>query len=405
THLNTHCDALMEDAAANIQREVIPVDAPNLGFEVAADDLPAGWGVEPFVWPLEETNPNVYTHEIVPEGRTGNALKISSPTGADVGVYVDVPVKPNTTYLLTGWIKTENLENMGGGYGAVIDILTFGRTRTIRGTSDWTWVERRFNTGPKEEIRIQCHLGRWGQYKGTAWFDDLRLVELGDISPSAVVAETVFRHIGAGGLDQAALSVLEQLNNTTPAIRDLALSSFAENWPTGQRPAAAADDNAYRTMLADKLDAPQKNALEKLLQRWRGETVPIEEPRTAGRTVLLQTELNTLKFAQDTLTVQAGEEITLVFENLDAMPHNVVIGMPGTLETIGGAADALARTGQGAEQAYVPTIESVLTASPLVDAGKSVSFTIQVPTTPGDYPFICTFPGHWRIMNGILRVE
>jgi azurin len=22
----------------------------------------------------------------------------------------------------------------------------------------------------------------------------------------------------------------------------------------------------------------------------------------------------------------------------------------------------------------------------------------------GDYPFVCTFPGHWRIMNGVLTV-
>jgi azurin len=30
--------------------------------------------------------------------------------------------------------------------------------------------------------------------------------------------------------------------------------------------------------------------------------------------------------------------------------------------------------------------------------------TIKLPNVPGDYPYICTFPGHWRIMKGILRV-
>ncbi|MCB1209408.1 MAG: hypothetical protein KDK97_08785 [Verrucomicrobiales bacterium] len=23
----------------------------------------------------------------------------------------------------------------------------------------------------------------------------------------------------------------------------------------------------------------------------------------------------------------------------------------------------------------------------------------------GDYPYLCTFPGHWMVMNGVLKVE
>ncbi len=123
------------------------------------------------------------------------------------------------------------------------------------------------------------------------------------------------------------------------------------------------------------------------------------------QSLLLQTEVNTLKFVQDTLTVQAGQLVELTFENLDAMPHNVVIGQPGSLEAIGTAADELATSPEGQAQDYVPGIESILTASPLIDAGETVTITFQVPTTPGEYPFVCTFPGHWRVMNGILIVE
>ncbi|MDZ7935461.1 MAG: hypothetical protein U5M51_10985 [Emticicia sp.] len=25
------------------------------------------------------------------------------------------------------------------------------------------------------------------------------------------------------------------------------------------------------------------------------------------------------------------------------------------------------------------------------------------PTQTGDYPFVCTFPGHWSIMNGVKK--
>jgi len=24
---------------------------------------------------------------------------------------------------------------------------------------------------------------------------------------------------------------------------------------------------------------------------------------------------------------------------------------------------------------------------------------------PGRYPYLCTFPGHWKLMNGVLIVE
>mgnify|MGYP006097013119 FL=1 len=31
--------------------------------------------------------------------------------------------------------------------------------------------------------------------------------------------------------------------------------------------------------------------------------------------------------------------------------------------------------------------------------------TVPYIETPGDGPYICTFPGHWRAMQGVLRVR
>ena len=404
-HHRGYLDALLADDDPSIERNVTSIELPNASFEHSDGDLPAGWGKEEYTWPLEETNPNTYSHQIVDNGRTGRALQISSPTGADVGIYTTVAVEPNTDYVLSGWIKTEDIDNVGGGYGAVIDILGFGRTRTIRGTSDWTWVERRFNTGNKSEIRIQCHLGRWGQYKGTAWFDDLRLVRPGEISPAAFVAETVLRHIGAGGMTDAGMNVLEKLEGAAPEVRDLALTTFAENWPMGERPASAPADDELRAEVADSFSDSQKQQFEVLLSRWNGDVVDAEVSMAGALQITLQAELNTLRFAQDTLVVAAGQLVELTFENLDAMPHNVVIGQPGSLQVIGEKADRLATALDGLQRGYIPDASEVLFASSLVDAGGSFVLTFQAPETPGEYPIVCTFPGHWRTMNGILRVE
>ncbi|REG94512.1 PVC-type heme-binding CxxCH protein [Algoriphagus antarcticus] len=112
-----------------------------------------------------------------------------------------------------------------------------------------------------------------------------------------------------------------------------------------------------------------------------------------------------MKFNKATIKVKAGSQVTIDFENPDFMQHNLVIGKAGSLETIGKAADELARDTKGAEQNFVPKIPEVIVASRLVDPNGKESLVFTVPNEPGEYPFVCTVPGHWRLMNGIMIVE
>ncbi|MDX5337437.1 MAG: plastocyanin/azurin family copper-binding protein, partial [Cyclobacteriaceae bacterium] len=112
-----------------------------------------------------------------------------------------------------------------------------------------------------------------------------------------------------------------------------------------------------------------------------------------------------MKFDKATFTVKAGSQVTIDFENPDFMQHNLVIGQKGSMEIIGKAADELARDPKGAEQNYVPKIPQVIAATLLVDPEGRESLVFIAPTEPGEYPFVCTVPGHWRIMNGIMKVE
>ncbi len=112
-----------------------------------------------------------------------------------------------------------------------------------------------------------------------------------------------------------------------------------------------------------------------------------------------------MKFEKTTFTVKAGSQVTIDFENPDFMQHNLVIGQKGAMETIGNAADELARNPKGAEQNYVPSIPQVIAATQLIDPEGRESLVFIAPTEPGEYPFVCTVPGHWRLMNGIMIVE
>ena len=111
-----------------------------------------------------------------------------------------------------------------------------------------------------------------------------------------------------------------------------------------------------------------------------------------------------LKFDKSELVVNARQLVQLVFANTDQMPHNFVLGAAGALQQIGAAADALGGP-DGLAMQYVPPVPQVLFATTLVDPGGTVTVQFRAPSQPGDYPFVCTFPGHWRVMNGVLRVR
>jgi putative membrane-bound dehydrogenase-like protein len=111
-----------------------------------------------------------------------------------------------------------------------------------------------------------------------------------------------------------------------------------------------------------------------------------------------------LKFDLGELTAAPGQLVEIVFVNSDQMQHNFLLGAPGSLDAIGGAADQLAQSPNAVAQQYVPEIPQVLYATKLVEPGQTLTFQFNAPAQEGQYPYVCTFPGHWRLMNGILRV-
>lgn len=112
-----------------------------------------------------------------------------------------------------------------------------------------------------------------------------------------------------------------------------------------------------------------------------------------------------MQFDKKEIKVRAGQPVTLRLENQDGMPHNLVILKPGSLEKVGAAADAMLSDPKAAEKHYVPALPEVLYHTKILNIGDSESIEFVAPDKPGDYPFVCTFPGHWRLMQGILKVE
>jgi plastocyanin len=104
--------------------------------------------------------------------------------------------------------------------------------------------------------------------------------------------------------------------------------------------------------------------------------------------------------------VNAGQPVKLEFINPDATPHNLVIVKPGTGDAVGLAATRMAADPELAKSGqYIPKTDAVLFHTKMVPpiAGETLRFL--APKTPGAYPYICTFPGHWTIMKGVMVVK
>jgi len=129
-----------------------------------------------------------------------------------------------------------------------------------------------------------------------------------------------------------------------------------------------------------------------------------EETQAPSEVIVIKAVKDIMQFDKRAITVKAGQQITLILENPDAMPHNLVIIKPGTNEIVGKAADFMLQSSSAAEKHYVPEVPEVLFFTKLVNPGESYTLKFQAPKEKGDYPYICTFPGHWRGMNGVMKV-
>jgi len=132
-------------------------------------------------------------------------------------------------------------------------------------------------------------------------------------------------------------------------------------------------------------------------------SAPTEGQQQVQRIVLKTVEYQ-LIFDQDIFSVKAGMPVEIEFINVDEMPHNLLIIIPGSLERVGEAADKMSRDPNAAKIQFVPQTSDVLYSTPLLMIDQSYTLRFTAPKEPGDYPYVCTYPGHWRSMKGIMKV-
>jgi azurin len=109
-----------------------------------------------------------------------------------------------------------------------------------------------------------------------------------------------------------------------------------------------------------------------------------------------------LSYSVKELQVKPGSKVKLVFNNNDDMTHNLVIVRPGAADEVGNL--ALNMGLESTKLDYVPNSPKVLFHTRLLQPNSSEAIYFIAPTEPGNYTYVCTYPGHAGVMQGTLKV-
>ncbi|MEY4271642.1 MAG: hypothetical protein RL250_508 [Verrucomicrobiota bacterium] len=144
---------------------------PNPGFEEVAGQLPVGWKRRDYGNPPGNKGAKwdiVADPAMVHSGKS--AVRGITRDNGDTSFFADVPLKPDTEYRLSAWIKTHGFR----GKASLNDHIGRAETTAINRDSDWVEVETTFNSGKRTKASINLlHVG-----KGDIYFDDVKLCEL-----------------------------------------------------------------------------------------------------------------------------------------------------------------------------------------------------------------------------------
>jgi azurin len=127
--------------------------------------------------------------------------------------------------------------------------------------------------------------------------------------------------------------------------------------------------------------------------------------RASSVTLELSSQEDQLAFTTAILQAKVGEAMTITFNNKSkALQHNWVL--------VKGGDDVAQQVSEAAviagleQEALLANNENVLAHTALLKSGETATLTFRAPAEPGQYIYLCTFPGHYLVgMKGTLVVE
>jgi azurin len=198
--------------------------------------------------------------------------------------------------------------------------------------------------------------------------------------------------------------------------RDAAVRSVrripADKWPeAGIEPLAGVVVKIVEQTPADQRTGPAiaqtvqlGNDLSQEMDDAKGQAIRKQLRELAVPVVVIRTLREQMQYDTKYFVVQAGKPVEVTLENADAMPHNLVITTPGAMQEVAVQAGTMPPPMDDSKKAYIPDNPKVLDSLSMVQPEESATMTFTAPKAPGEYDFVCTFPGHWVRMYGVMLV-
>ena len=117
---------------------------------------------------------------------------------------------------------------------------------------------------------------------------------------------------------------------------------------------------------------------------------------------------DTMKFDLKSFEVKAGETVELTFKNVGKIPkiamgHNLVVLKKG-ISAVAFGQKAMG-AGANATNALPDSVKGdTIASTKLLGPDESETITFKAPKA-GDYEYVCTFPGHFALMRGVMKVN
>jgi azurin len=116
---------------------------------------------------------------------------------------------------------------------------------------------------------------------------------------------------------------------------------------------------------------------------------------------------NPLAYDTKEFKVKAGQKVKLTFNNTHPavpQPHNIIIAAAGSKDKLLALAMQMATAPDGMAKGFIPESPDILFHTKLLQPNQTETLEFTAPAA-GEYPYMCTFPGHGAIMNGVMKVE
>jgi putative membrane-bound dehydrogenase-like protein len=284
------------------------------------------------------------------------------------------------------------------------DGIKAGETVSITKNINGPWVGNiSFSTDIVGEYNLSAMLDKSNEItevnKNNNYFSrKVNFVRPADMNAFAL--ERALRSYASVAPVDSLVAVIKKSNTMDLQAKSSVIKAISEGWNYRNKQVKLKPADLAFLQTYQKNNASER--LTRLMEAWG---VNLADKVAADvKVIRIKTVREAMKYDVKQFVVKPGQTVEIIIENPDAMQHNMVITKPGSLEKVGRAGDAMMKDEKGAEKNYVPALAEVLFSTPLINPGQSYKLRFKAPSAVGDYPYVCTFPGHWSLMNGVMKV-